>query len=136
MDFSIWERLPHRNVQRFRGGIVFKAYRLCVSLNSRRESNKGEERGFAVPTRNPEHETRLPEHETWSPGTRNPEPGNPVTLVTRNPGIPQPVTMKFEARNPKRNSSPETEKAPEPGTQSPEPWNPEIRNHETGNPDA
>ena len=33
----------HRNVQRFRGGLVFKAHRLCVSLNSRRESNKEEE---------------------------------------------------------------------------------------------
>ena len=31
-----------RNVQRFRGGLVFKAHRLCVSLNSRRESNKEE----------------------------------------------------------------------------------------------
>ena len=32
-----------RNVQRFRGGLVFKAHRLCVSLNSRRVSNKEEE---------------------------------------------------------------------------------------------
>ena len=37
-------RLLHRNVQRFRGGLVFKAHRLCVSLNSRLESNKEEER--------------------------------------------------------------------------------------------
>ena len=43
----------HRNVQRFRGGLVFKAHRLCVSLNSRLESNKEEEdeglisRGFS-----------------------------------------------------------------------------------------
>jgi len=29
-------------VQRFRGGLVFKAHRLCVSLNSRLESNKEE----------------------------------------------------------------------------------------------
>ena len=29
----------HRNVQRFRGGLVFKAHRLCVSLNSRLDSN-------------------------------------------------------------------------------------------------
>jgi len=36
-------RLLHRNVQRFRGGLVFKAHRLCVSLNSRLESNKEEE---------------------------------------------------------------------------------------------
>ena len=28
---------------RFRGGLVFKAYRLCVSLNSRLDSNKKEE---------------------------------------------------------------------------------------------
>jgi len=39
----ISEQLRHRNVQRFRGGLVFKAHRLCVSLNSRLESNKEEE---------------------------------------------------------------------------------------------
>ena len=33
------EKVPC-NVQRFRGGLVFKAHRLCVSLNSRLESNK------------------------------------------------------------------------------------------------
>jgi hypothetical protein len=32
----------HRHVQRLRGGLVFKAHRLCVSLNSRPESNKEE----------------------------------------------------------------------------------------------
>ena len=32
-----------QNVQRFQGGLVFKAHRLCVSLNSRLESNKEEE---------------------------------------------------------------------------------------------
>jgi len=36
-------QLLHRNVQQFRGGLVFKAHRLCVSLNSRLESNKEEE---------------------------------------------------------------------------------------------
>ena len=30
-------------MQRFRGGLVFKAHRLCASLNSRRERNKEEE---------------------------------------------------------------------------------------------
>ena len=30
-------------MQRFRGGLVFKAHRLCVSLNSRLETNKEEE---------------------------------------------------------------------------------------------
>ena len=33
----------HRNVQQFRGGLVFKAHRLCASLNSRLERNKEEE---------------------------------------------------------------------------------------------
>jgi len=32
-----------RNVQRFRGGLVSKAHRLCVSLNSRPESDNNEE---------------------------------------------------------------------------------------------
>jgi len=40
-DSRVWVwQLLHRNVQRFRGGLVFKAHRLCVSLNSRLESNK------------------------------------------------------------------------------------------------
>ena len=30
-------------MQRFQDGLVFKAHRLCVSLNSRRKSNKEEE---------------------------------------------------------------------------------------------
>jgi len=38
------EQLLHRNVQRFRGGLVFKAHGLCVSLNSRLESDKEEEK--------------------------------------------------------------------------------------------
>ena len=37
----------HRNVQRFRGGLVFKAHRLCVSFNSRLVSDK-EEKKFTV----------------------------------------------------------------------------------------
>jgi len=37
------EQLLHINVQWFRGGLVFKAHRLCVSLNSRLERNKDEE---------------------------------------------------------------------------------------------
>jgi len=40
---AIGDALTLRNVQRFRGGLVFKAHRLCVSLNSRLESNKEEE---------------------------------------------------------------------------------------------
>ena len=37
------KELLHINVLRFRGGLVLKAHRLCVSLNSRLESNKEEE---------------------------------------------------------------------------------------------
>jgi len=37
------EQLLHRIVQRFRGGLVFEAHRLGVSLNSRLETNKEEE---------------------------------------------------------------------------------------------
>jgi hypothetical protein len=33
-----------KNVQRLRGGLVFKAHRLCVSLNSRLESNEEEKK--------------------------------------------------------------------------------------------
>jgi len=41
-----------RYLQRFRGGLVFKAHRLCVSLNSRIESNKEEERNITCPHKN------------------------------------------------------------------------------------
>jgi len=40
---EIERQLLHRSVQRFRGGLVFEAHRLCVPLNSRRESNKEQE---------------------------------------------------------------------------------------------
>ena len=43
-DISSLEQLLQRNVRRFRGGLVIKAQRLCVSLNSRLESNKEEEK--------------------------------------------------------------------------------------------
>jgi len=36
----VFEQLLYRNMQRFQGGLVLKAHRLCVSLNSRLESNK------------------------------------------------------------------------------------------------
>ena len=42
--FGIREQLLHRNVQRFRGGLVFKAHRLLYrSTLGARESNKEEE---------------------------------------------------------------------------------------------
>jgi len=37
------QNVEGRGVKRFRGGLVFKAHRLCVSINSRLESNKEEE---------------------------------------------------------------------------------------------
>ena len=41
---SIWSD----RVQRFRGGLVFEAHRLCVSLNSRLEINKEEKKSLTV----------------------------------------------------------------------------------------
>jgi len=42
--------VTYLHVQRFRGGLVFKAQRLCVSFNSRLESNKEEnEKTYLVP---------------------------------------------------------------------------------------
>jgi len=40
-------------VQRFRAGLVFKAHKLCVSLNSRLESNDEEEKTLSVKTFHP-----------------------------------------------------------------------------------
>jgi len=42
-QIRIREQLLQRNVQRFRGGLVFKAHRLCVLLISRLESKKEED---------------------------------------------------------------------------------------------
>jgi len=42
-------RILHINVQRFRGGLVFKAHRLCVSFNFRLESNKEEKEHALIP---------------------------------------------------------------------------------------
>jgi hypothetical protein len=39
---TVYTKLLHSNVQQFRGVLVFKAHRLCVSLNSRLESIKEE----------------------------------------------------------------------------------------------
>ena len=39
----------YRNVQRFRGRLIFKAHIICVSLNSRIASNKEEEERIAKP---------------------------------------------------------------------------------------
>ena len=44
------EQLLHKNVQRFRGGLVFKVHRLCVSLTSRLESNEEEKKGGGGPS--------------------------------------------------------------------------------------
>ena len=40
------ERLLGRNVQRFRGGLVFKARKFRVALNSGLESNKEKKKGY------------------------------------------------------------------------------------------
>jgi len=48
-DLASKGQLLHRNVQRFRGGLVFKAHRLCVSLNSRLESDKEEDEADLSP---------------------------------------------------------------------------------------
>ena len=46
----------HRNLQRFRGGLVSKAHRLCVSLNCGLESNNKREQDWrrAAPLRLPQ----------------------------------------------------------------------------------
>ena len=59
----------HRNVQRCRGGLVFKAHRLCVSLNSRLESNKEERR--EGPRVDPEPTTRASPRARPSPPPSN-----------------------------------------------------------------
>jgi len=61
------------DVQRFRGGLVFKAHRLCVSLNSRLESNNEEKKRQGM-----HHWWRMPRGHlmpsTPTPQTLNPKP--------------------------------------------------------------
>ena len=45
------EELLHKTVQQFRGGLVYKAHRLCVSLNTRRESDEDDEEEEESPSR-------------------------------------------------------------------------------------
>ena len=66
--FSIREELLHRNVQRFRGGLVFKVHRLCVSLNSRLQSNKEEEEDVWYASVKFGEKTTARTHQTLSPG--------------------------------------------------------------------
>ena len=70
--------LQQTRVKRFRGGLVFKAHRLCVSLNSRLGSKEEQERGRARQghrsfsmflTPNPESHTPNPQ-----PLTQHPKP--------------------------------------------------------------
>jgi len=71
---------PHkvlRNVQRFRGGLVFKAHRLCVSLNSRLENHKEEEDTPARSRSATSHTTSQPSSRSRCSHTRqvlNPKP--------------------------------------------------------------
>ena len=67
--------LLHRNVQRFRDGLVFKANRLCVSLNSRLESNNVEGPGVGFEARAPTRENiPHPTPYTLHPTTHTPHP--------------------------------------------------------------
>ena len=60
---NAWGCQPlHRNVLSFRGELVFKAHRLCVSLNSRLESNTEEKRGCPLlPAAQQQFRTRVAE---------------------------------------------------------------------------
>ena len=119
--------LLHRNVQRFRGGLVFKAYRRCVSLNSRLKSNalktaddlasrpqgllwfwhKYANESRKRLTLNPKPQTPNPKPQTPNPKPQTPNP----KLQTLNPQpqtpTPQPKTVnpKPETRN--HNSKPQ-----------------------------
>jgi hypothetical protein len=98
VQFSIQEQLLRGNVERFRGGLVFKVHRLLchstpgprvIKNNKKKKHRAGPQPCFLKPgTRNPKPGTRNPK-----PGTRNPKPG------TRNP---EPGTRNTnpEVRNP------------------------------------
>jgi len=53
-------------VKQFREGLVFKAHSLCVSLNSRLESNKERERETSPAITRHEHSTHDAEHPSGS----------------------------------------------------------------------
>ena len=54
-QYGMGSALLCRNVKRFRSGLVFKVRRLCVSLNSRLQSNDEEEEGSALTCTNRGH---------------------------------------------------------------------------------
>jgi len=88
--------LLRRNVKRFRGGLVFEAHRLCVSLNSRLESNK-EENAAIIFALDPVYAAGYPSTssilQTACLTTPRHTPGSSArrTLCTP-PGRPQPHT--------------------------------------------
>jgi len=57
---------PARACLRFRGGLVFKAHRLFVSINSRFESNKEEENSLSAKEACPSHHLALPHSHSLS----------------------------------------------------------------------
>ena len=68
----VHSQVKNNYVQRFRDGLVFKAHRLCVSLNSKLEGNEEEEaarcRGLRFRgTLNPTPYTLHPVHHTMNP---------------------------------------------------------------------
>jgi hydroxymethylglutaryl-CoA reductase (NADPH) len=131
VQLSISEQLLRRNVEPFRGGLVFRAHRLLYhsTLGSRviKKSKKKKKKGFQphrlqavrrslllgpLQTRNPKPKARNPKTET-----RNPKLGNRKTK-------PEIWNSKTETRKPKTET-----RSPEPGTWSPKP---ETRNPKPG----
>ena len=74
-------------MQRFRGGLVFKAHRLCVSLNSRLECNKeeGEGLGSVLGSAGGSREPPLPLHQP--PQRERTASFNPLDFYWRIPGF-------------------------------------------------
>jgi len=65
----------------FRGGLVFQAHRLCVSLNSRLESNKEEEDQDSKQLRSRKHHAWRRESNPQSHGGGSPTIGASTALV-------------------------------------------------------
>ena len=116
-------------MQRFRGGLVFKAHRLLFhSTLCLRVKTKKRETVPGTPDpeiRNPEPETRNPKPDTRNlkPGFRNPEPEIRNSEPETRNSEPETRNPKPETRNPKpgtRNPKPGT-RNPKPGTRNPEP---------------
>ena len=100
--FGGGDRPGIRNGQRFRGGLLVKAHRLCVSLKSRLESNKEEEERLGVQMRTTQGERRIQSRQSQSPLIRPKAVARLQAHAPQRRGAHQGTVVQLLHRNVKR----------------------------------